>query len=651
MSYPRTQINSDDATIEEDAISTVVTLLENGLPSCHLVANNYKGKLYLQNLKLYSKVTVKFAYEDNGTINWTSVEPVFTGRIVDIGPEMTSRGETLVATALDGECWKQVRINREYENWTLYNMIADVKDNFISKLLNDVTVTLPDDFVPNIDYVYTWIKMYPYMNFPFVDGMYFLNELIKMGSSLKYVTDGANFTGLHWTILPNNKLAIAPVGNHSVYSGANFSYYVEDVWKTRCPLDPIIVKEDMIHSNFKTEIPLANVVLVAGKFVYPYNDAWTESLDGWNDTYESQGGAGATVTLSLNNTTFIRDNNSLQLKIDLTAGAQAWVELYRSLQLDFTKFISEDVNGYFDMQIYGNMKGQFIKFRLYCNNDTPILHYYSDIADYAIKGSYFEVDLTSYLPISGTEKWHKIELPITSNDLVDVTREGTWTAHNDTGYDAPSWNNIKWIVIFIHTGQAGATGATDNWLFDDMCIVGSMVRGAYTNDCGQTSVDNCTVGCIKHYGIRTYTVRDSLAQTDSLDANNDNNTLGQVALYELLRNRIPRTSATIQIPLYPSIKAGQIVHIKYNQLENGTYVIDKDFRITKVQHQYSVEGAKTTLDIIDDLRNSVPIKTTDPYTVLVRAVNPDTQTKTFASLKSEGKFITGMKVLWKQYNT
>jgi hypothetical protein len=463
-----------------------------------------------------------------------------------------------------------------------------------------------------------------------------------MGSSMDYVDNTVNYKGLHWIVTPNNELLIAPVGNHSVY-GAN-GYYIENKWSTICPLSSIIVKQDMIQSQFKTEIPLANTILVAGKFVHPKKDLWTESLAGWDNQWKWAYIAipvPPTVSLSLNNSTVIKGNHSLQLRIDLPPNVGVWDTLYRPLHIDFTKLASENVNAYLNMQIYGNMKGTFIKLRLYCNNDTPQLD-----SNYNIKGSYFETNLGSLLPTSGQEKWNKIELPITNNDLVDVTREGTWTAHNDTGYPAPSWSNIKWLVIFIQTGTGGAGGSTDIWLFDDICIVGNVVRGAYTNDCGYTNIEDCKIGCIKHYGIRTYTIKDSLAQTDSLDSNDDNSTLSQIALYELLRHRIPRTTATIQVPLYPSIKAGQIVSIKYNQLENGTYLIDREFRITKVVHQFSVEGAKTIIDITDDLKNSLPISSTDPYTVLLRAVNPDTQTKTFTSLKQAGSFETGMQVLW-----
>jgi hypothetical protein len=816
-----TQINNDPA-IEQDIISTVVTLLENGLPSCHLVANNYKGKLYLQSLKLYSKVTVKFAYEDNASINWTSVDPIFTGRIVDISPEMTSRGETLVATALTGECLKQVRVNKEYltgvkeevsisgdydvnglinriNQWTrigtspylhfgdadyiyvnvtssnaedgdytikdipiyeeynvqnltlnvrgfvdtaggnatvkikvtqdngttwqtfgdfnfdytgitnqtvnvvgainmsnfnntkiavllssganntantcvrvyavwfhidgvgrnyyhykLRDILQDIKNDSIDKLLG-LTVTQPSDYTLNLDYAYDYTKEYPYMNFPFTDAIYTLNELIKIGSSMSYVDNPSNYRGLHWIVqydssIGQNRLLVAPVGNHSVY-GANNSCYIKDKWDDTCPLNPIVVKEDMIHSNFKTEIPLANVILVAGKFIHPKDDVWTEKLEGWNYQKGNVGGFIApTVDLSLNNTTTVKGVSSLQFRIGLNWLNQVWAILYRPFTVDLTKLVSTNIPAFINMQIYGNMHGEEIKLRLYCNTSAPQLTYNG--STYDCLGSYFEYDLSLHLPINAQEKWHKIEVPVTSKDLSNVQQEGVWTAHNDSGYSAPTWNNIKWLLIWVKTYQGPLLGEVDNWLFDDMCIVGSLIRGAYTSDCGQTSIDNCTIGCIKHYGIRTYTIKDSLAQTDNLDPNDNNSTLSQIALYELLRHRIPRTTASIQIPLYPSIKAGQIVRIKYNQLDNGTYVIDTNFRITKVTHQYSVEGAKTILEITDDVRNSLPISTTDPYTVLLRAINPDTQTKTFTSLKQAGSFETGMSVLWHDpYNT
>jgi len=980
------QVNNDPP-IEQDIVSTVVTLHENGLPICHLIANNYKGKLYLQTLKLFSTVVVKFAYEDNGTINWDNVEPVFKGKIVEIGPEMSSRGETLVATAMCGELLKQARVNKKYlmglkeelsisgnydvdgwqyrkndwvhvnsspwlnigdddyisvlakvrdevsisgnyyvdewlyhvndfthvnsnpwlnqgytdyisipadpaylgcadgdykfsnvtlrsnayiskfelhvvgrlvdgsnghcsnasftisihdgykwynyskavkfestswtdkainlmsdidisnvnnlrlyitfsevngggptkgsifiseaylhiegvtwrdinpedgdytiddiwdceeyivneltlnvrgrvsvsgvqatvqvkvydgtnwstvgdfvfssTNWTnetvnvmgkidianfnnmkvavvlanssnnstnasvhvsavwfwingvgrnyyhntLRNIIQDVKNDCLDKLLGE-QVTQPEDYKINVDYVYNWDKEYPYMNFSFTDGLYCLNELVKMGCSMRYVQEGVNYRGLHWIVIPSNvtpniQLVVAPVGDHGVY-GANNSCYIEDVWETYCPLNPIIVKEDMIQAQFKTEVPLANVVLVAGKFVYPKDDMWTERLTDWN--VQHLGGAGHSVTLSLNNTIAVKGNTSLLFHVYAPLLATCRGMLYRPFSIEFDKIISEDNPVNLCMQIYGNAKGDFMKLRLYCNNDAPILEWMPSGGATVIRGSYFEVDLKQYLPSSGTEKWHKIEIPITYNDLIDVNKEGTWTAYNDIGYPPPNWSNVKWLVFYTGINTGGIPGTTNDWFLDDICVVGNIVRGAYTNDCGLESIDDCKIGCIKHYGIRTYTIRDSLAQTDSLDPNDDNNTLAQVALYELLRHRIPRTTATIQVPLYPSIKAGQIVHIKYNQLEDGSYVIDREFRITKVTHQFSIEGAKTILEITDDVRNSLPINTSDPFTVLLRAVNPDTQTKTLASLKHEGTFTTGINILWKQYN-
>jgi hypothetical protein len=354
------------------------------------------------------------------------------------------------------------------------------------------------------------------MNFPFVDGMYTLNELIKIASSMNYIDNPDNYKGLHWIVqydssIGQNRLLVAPVGNHSVY-GVNSSCYIEDKWSTRCPLDPIIVKEDMIQSNFKTEIPLANVILVAGKFVHPKDDMWTEKLEGWNYQKENIGGFFApTVDLSLNNTTTVKGVSSLQFRIGLNFLNQVWAILYRPFTVDFTKLVSTNIPAYINMQIYGNMHGQEIKLRLYCNNDAPQLTYNDETRGYDCLGSYFEYDLSLDLPIDAQEKWHKIEIPVTSKDLTDVQQEGVWVAHNDDGYSPPTWDNIKWLLIWIKTYPGPLLGEVDNWLFDDMCIVGSLIRGAYTSDCEQTSIDDCKIGCIKHYGIRTYTIKDSLA--------------------------------------------------------------------------------------------------------------------------------------------
>ena len=199
--------------------------------------------------------------------------------------------------------------------------------------------------------------------------------------------------------------------------------------------------------------------------------------------------------------------------------------------------------------------------------------------------------------------------------------------------------------------QTPAIGHLIIW-FDGLEIANNCIRGAYTSDCGQPTIDTCTKGCIKHYNCRFLTIKDSLASTDNLDPANDSSPLAQLALYELLRNRAIRTTGQITIPLDPTIMPGQLIHIHacYDEA-NSIYRIDRDFRITEVQHNFIVSGAASLLKLVDDLLNSIPIDTMDPYSITMRAINPDFQTRTYASLKTGGDFIASQKPISKDYTS
>ncbi|MGB9856105.1 MAG: hypothetical protein ACPLKS_06145 [Caldisericum exile] len=493
---------------------------------------------------------------------------------------------------------------------------------------------------------------YSYLNFPYVDGVYVLNELVKLGSSIDYFyrSNKLDYRGLHWIVKCDNpyKLLIAPVGDHHV-NGKNESCFIEDVWSTECPIGELVVSEDMIVNEFKHEVPLANYVLVGGKYKYPLNDDWTEDLTGWYEQHAPTTGIIVpTADLGLDNTHSCKGNFSLKYKFNLPLFTRMWGMLTRRINAEFTKLITRESSVYVNMKIYGEMKGEFIKLRFYCNDDMPRLAIRvtpDEHDEYEVFGNYFETDLKAYL--TKKDNWNMIEIPITLEDLSGSSK--TWTKHSDYGYPEPDWKNVKWIVIFIKTGQCfNPLGITDVWNIDDICIVGNVIRGVYISNCGHESIDDCKVGCIKHYGCRMYTVKDSLACTDTLDPNDMSRPLSQVALYELLRNRVPRMTGTVQIPLETNVLPGQIIHVKACKVGDAEeYKIDKDFRITKVTHRFDTEGAVTILELTDDLKNSLPVNTTDPYTTVIRAVNPDTQTKTFTSLKTENAFLSDLKPITK----
>jgi len=141
-----TKINNDPP-ISEDVISTVVTLLENGLPSCTLIANNYKGKLYLQKIKLYSEIKVKYVYEDTsyeGTAQKrqgigpvtvatnadTYHDPrgvVYIGGYFYVFYYRTTDGKLVYKSSPDGENWSEESIasTTAVGRWDAYAVFTD----------------------------------------------------------------------------------------------------------------------------------------------------------------------------------------------------------------------------------------------------------------------------------------------------------------------------------------------------------------------------------------------------------------------------------------------------------------------------------------------------------------------------------------------
>jgi len=412
--------------------------------------------------------------------------------------------------------------------------------------------------------------------------------------------------------------------------------------------EPLVVREDMIVQAFKTEVPLANYVLVAGKYIYPLNDMWTESLDGWTEEHGHLGGVvSPTITFELNRKVYVKETSSLEYKFQMATGVRVYAVLIQSMNSDFVKLITKDSSVTIGLQIKGAMKGEELKLRLYCNDTKPTLIY--DGETYRVRGNYFEVDLSKYLP-EGSTNWNQIEIPVNKEDLFNTEAAGIWTSIVDGDYPQPTWDNIKWFIIWFKTGQAGVDGATDVWNIDDINIVGNCIRGAYTSDCGAVSKEECKLGCIKHYNCRFLTIRDSLASTDNLNKDDDSGPLAELALYELLRNRVIRTIGQIQIPLDPTILPGQLTHIHAAyDVTTDTYKIDGDFRITSVLHSFTRRGAFTNLELTNDLKNSIPINTSDPYTVVMRAINPDYQTKTLASIKTGGDFVADQVPISRDY--
>jgi hypothetical protein len=520
-----------------------------------------------------------------------------------------------------------------------------------------------------------------------------------------------SWKGLHWIVDEDGNLLIAPVGNHNV-EGLNNSCMVENKWSTYALNgEPLVVREDMISVGFKTEIPIANYVLVAGKYIFPEMDIWTDMIDGWTETHAHVGGVVApTIQFGICDTR-IKGLNSLKWYWSLPSLVVAYSMFYRQINIEWLKLITRDNPITINLRFYGKWSMDDLKLRLFCQDEEPTWEL--DGAVEKTKGTWLEADIKKF--IGDEEDWNEVTIEITTTDLEDIDKGKVWTRDKYGNYSDAEWEDVKYIAI-VGSASGGVLGWEFTHYIDDMCIVGNVIRGIFTSDCGESTRKECKKGCIKHYGCRFLTIKDSIASTDTLNPDDMDSSLSQLALYELLRNRIIRTSGQITIPLTPDIKAGQLVWIRssynpdgYNYdlprvqgpsagrevtVVNGSkivtgnfdfttfgvgmrlffpdeewytitgivnetvlhidrpyggendsgeiwtisspYMIDKDFRIIEVRHVFQIIGANTLLTLTDDLWNSIPINTMDPYSITMRAINPDYQTKTLSSLKISG---------------
>ena len=496
---------------------------------------------------------------------------------------------------------------------TLREILCDSDDGIVPRYIEKILNTSTDSgYSLDTDYVYNDSSNYSYLNFPYQDAFMCIQDIIRLGSRLHYLANPSSWKGLHWIINSDGQLLMAPVGNHNV-QGIDGDHVIEDIWPTRVTNEPLVVREDMITQAFKTEIPLANYVLVAGKFIHPKGEIWTEGhAKMWSKVYPIFWPDGSITDDSVDKIIGV-----YSLKVDRggLVGAGELGIVLEDLDINITALAST-IGTVPKLLIFMRKEAiQWVKIRL-CTDDFT---------------KYFELEITNQL--GNDDDWNKLELAIGERSIDEGI---TWEAVN-----SPSWEHINKIWIAIY---APAIGWTKVWL-DGLFFSGNVLRGAY---------DSVSIGSDVH--CRFLTIKDSLASTDTLDPDDDTSPLAQLALYELLRNRVTRTTGQISIPLDVTIMPGQIVHIHTlynpdytNPDTQSHYEIDKDFRITEHALNFAVKGVISLLKLTDDLLNSIPIDTRDPYTVVMRAINPDYQTRTYASLKTGGDFTAQQIPVSKDY--
>lgn len=581
----------------------------------------------------YKDTTVATTWDekkwDVGDGDWTTIDEPDWFDIDSIYFTVDLGSETDITLQIDGLHMEGYRISRS-QYTTSRAIICDMVDRYVNKILDSSSSS---GYNVNTDYVYedtiTDRKTIPFVSFPFQDAFASLQDIIKLILSQRYryyighPTEPKN--GIHWIVDVDGNLCVAPVGNHNVYGKTG--YLVENKWVTR-PMGttPLVVRNDMISNNFKTEILPANLVLVAGKFVFPKDEFWTENhptywLSGyWTDDY--------TVTFYNESRTGHKTLGLWSLRMKGTSSNDAHYE---------SGTTKNPLTGGQDLNL--NVKTISTK------NNIPTINF--SIA----RNNKVANTLEIRVGINTSNYWKlnvldKVTVP-TDETPVQVSIHIGPQAVDEKWVKVgnPSWEQINYIS-FRWWKVATIISEYATVYVDGLEIVGNVIRGAKDST------------LITNTDCRMVTVRNSLAQTDSLDANDDSSPLALNALYELLRLRIPVTTGSIIVPLNTLFMGGQIVHIHANCTSpldtaegSRVYSINRDFRITRVVHSVNMNVASTTLDLTDDVESSVPYDSQDPYSIVLRAIDPNSimQQKTVASMRTASDFEALSKAIIKNY--
>ena len=560
----------------------------------------------------------------------------------------------------------------------------------VSDFINTVyPLGIPSGYTINTDYVYKepvdTAHQIPYIKFPYQDGLTALQDIIKQGSALQFNQGGV---GYHFIFDVDGNLLLAPVTNHHV-SGVDPTKYIDTDggWALTPYLTPIKVREDMIVQRFTQQMPLANYVQIAGRFLSPFDDLWCEQASTINTNTPSwrvyKNGDWST-DLSASKLVFVSSEaaggfrvggGSLEFTCDANSSIDAIIGL-KDYPTDFTKLMGDLTTP--EVHLFCKLGGNI-------NSGTLELRLYQD------KDNYFGIPISTNLVSAWTDELvYKIP-----NIIWNPSEIGKWKKVGN-----PSLTTIYFIGIYY----AASLLALANFWLDGLHIEANIVRAATDSTSISGPITIGTKTYTNGLGCRTLTIKDSVANTDRIDDDPlvlPTTPLALECFYELSRHRIARMTGQIKIPLNPHWLAGQICWIQAEcnipkgsvvthfasipttstsgnvgdyWVSTGTnevylltsithgptqyhwtdqlvkeYSINDPFRITEVMHEFTEDMAATTLMLTNDFINSCPIDTKGSYSVLMRTVIPDFQNRTMGSLKSGGDFNLGLTPIVRDY--
>jgi hypothetical protein len=448
---------------------------------------------------------------------------------------------------------------------TVSEILTDAAHGLIPKWVNHYMESATDTgfnyTTTNVDAVTGTI---PYLLFTYKPITKCLDDLCDLVTAIKAVS-GAITAGPHWIVDIADDLHVKLIDG----TQATWTKYLGGA--TNTGQATLVEGADFLKAQFESLGPEANVVVYSGMWRRPsvgdtlYSE-WTKTEA--NTTLAS--GTAIYIVGSTSVKTYTTANPSGAITVQYpTAKAAAWD--FSS----FTDFNTPNLNFY----VYYDL----------------VLTDHLDIRLCTDANNYYELIITP-----SNQKWVHYSFPVGPYFNVQGNNSDTQKLWVKAGAGAnPNWNNINWVEIYCSGAEMYNGGTERNCFFIDGLHFGNAAVIRVATNSTSITANKCKVKV----------VTDNVGKDDTLKSGTlgttDTGLLARMAYAELLRLQKTSETASFTTPMLKDLLPGQWVHLHAKKkIDNASFAVDKDFRVTKLTHTINSGGCTTLCDATDDLTNS-----------------------------------------------
>lgn len=591
---PQYKIVVDGETLENAlGMSIAVTRPENNISSTILAVNDWQSRSYVDLFDCFNALDIYFKYARDSS--WTQV---FGGMVSTVAPRIGKTGEILEVSGW-GAGWglSRTHCNQSYGTEsnnsgfdTPKELLLDIIGNYVNEDFNSGNTTHWSLGTARIDDAHSAFSVIH------LDGRYGDNfNLVNFVSDLTTAyaqTLGAPEAGVHWYVSPWTQ------GSTSYFyfkkiDADHTSGFWDKYYGGSATAATIEVGRDMILYDFRKNIEeYSNDVLLATDFRKPASDYWTEynatTTDGGSTLWDKEAeGIGVNVTLTDDNGAgnFVVGDYSLLIEGQNGGTTHAFYPASEDASWEFENVEAADSPP--------RLNFYFMKDTLITEGDTYVRLFTTDH-----KTDFFEANFCNWHS-DPDDEWVHVSIPIGNYwNTVDENRRFRWASNG-----APDWNDINGIS-FKYFNDAGAAW-TSLWI-DDLHFSGKLIREAK---------DSTYITATNKNHQRF--IRNDVAVDDSLISDDDTGTAGRLAFAELNRRMRTPIVGMIATPGYIDVLPGQWFVIHAGRRPDGTFRINKDFRIKELTHILGGNGFTTQFNLTDDTSNTHAFGVPSRYSLLM----------------------------------